>query len=231
MESLLSNGYTILSSDSSSKDCETFVNLSIKPALNLHSSYDLQDPTTFSDIPGDMVRDRLSDPSKQLDPIPVVNDGRWEKLFSDTVLLNLLDDLHGGRSNWSWLHDDNVGWIHLRFPNYTPTSLPKPICTAPERPHDGNWHVDGAHFMTHKLTSVEQSVILLPMICDVAPLGGNTLILKNSHVNIARFLHANGTSGISQRRLNEFACYLVQTASPVDFVEIAPCKAGDLLIM
>ena len=233
IESFLDKGYTVLRSEITKEQCEEFLTNSVLPAVKTHSSYIENNPDTFSDIPGDMVRDRTTVEGKQLDPIPASADGRWGALFNDRVLPTFLDALHGETGGWEWLHDDNVGWIHIRFPNFTaPSAHDKPLSTAPERPFDGgSWHVDGAHFNPHKLTSLEQSIIVLPMLRDVAFAGGNTIILRNSHKDVINFLHAAGPNGVSDRRLNEFACYLVMTADTSRFEEVAPCAPGDLLIM
>ena len=242
LSSFLSKGFTVLKSGLTSPQCSSFYSSHVEPAIHLHSSYREESPSTYPPtVPGDMVRDTLSSPGKQIDPIPPPS-GRWPSLFNSPPLLSFLDALHGSAQHWEWLHDDNVGWIHLRFPNYTPSSTKpnkrnkpnkpnKPIKTAPESPYDGNWHVDGSHFNPHLLTSPEQSAILLPMLRDVSPGGGNTLVLRNSHFLIASFLHNNGSRGVSQRRLIEYASFLVQTAQFSDFVEVAPAEAGDLLIM
>ena len=111
-----------------------------------------------------------------------------------------------GTRNWEWLHS-NLGWIHVRFPCAVPISSSnckgaKPpnenddckadvhACASASASASRSWHVDGGHFTPHHLNSREQSVIVLPMIRDVAKGGGNNMVLKRSHIYMAQKLHA-----------------------------------------
>ncbi len=140
----------------------------------------------------------------------------------DLSPLNLiLDQLHGGNSksrNREWLHE-NVGWMNVRFP-----------CRHTNRKDTKTWHVDGGHFSPHFLLSKEQSVVILPMIRSVDSGGGNTVVLKRSHIYMAQRLHDAGKAGIPKeitQNANEIAAMW-----PKDLiVEIAPCFAGDMLLM
>eukprot|EP01083_Nonionella_stella_P196797 723904_1 len=175
-----------------------------------------------------------------------------------------------GTRNWEWLHS-NLGWIHVRFPCVVPNSISKsnPKEANPLNDDDRvdlhassyrSWHVDGGHFTPHHLNSREQSVIVLPMIRDVAKGGGNTMVLKRSHIYMAQKLHAadsnskgahttihhvegkvqdgqqnsvlggGGGGGIPReetQNANDIAAMW-----PDDLiVEMAPCGAGDVLLM
>lgn len=140
----------------------------------------------------------------------------------DLSPLNLiLDQLHGGNSksrNREWLHE-NVGWMNVRFP-----------CRHTNRKDTKTWHVDGGHFSPHFLLSKEQSVVILPMIRSVDSGGGNTVVLKRSHIYMAQRLHDAGKAGIPKeitQNANEIAAMW-----PKDLiVEIVPCFAGDMLLM
>jgi hypothetical protein len=124
-----------------------------------------------------------------------------------------------------------MGWIHLRFPNYTVGDDDRILPTAFEPYSRGQWHVDDGHFYHHKLDSPEQSVTLLPMLRPVNALGGNTLIIKNSHKKVARYLARQGHVGVTYRRLYAYANYIAENADPLDIIEAATCTAGDILVM
>jgi len=150
-------------------------------------------------------------------------------------LLHETDEPHdaGNTPSWKWLHDDNVGWIHIRFPHSPASSpaSPAPPCVWP--PSVG-WHVDGGHFNVHHLNSCSQSFIILPMVRDVKPGGGGTCVLAGSHIQVAQYLLQKGRAGSTHRRLNEMvANYLVPKAAvmiPNNFVDCA-AAAGDVLIL
>eukprot|EP01083_Nonionella_stella_P041667 112883_1 len=142
------------------------------------------------------------------------------------------------RRRWEYLHSGSVGWIHVR--------LPISICN--EQQGNGRqtvglhgndesfyipngertWHVDGGHFSPHCLGSIEQSVILLPMIRNVKSNGGgNTVILAGSHKDIAQKLH-NEKNGIDKNILNEY-CEEMATQWPREkILEAAPSNSGDV---
>jgi len=96
----------------------------------------------------------------------------------------------------------------------------------------GSWHVDGGHFTPHRISSFEQSVILLPMIRNVESNGGgNTILLSGSHVHIAKKLFNEQSNGIDKDILNEY-CEEVAGRWPKDkIVEAAPSDAGDVWLL
>ena len=163
--------------------------------------------------------------------------------------------------SWKWLHT-NVGWIHVRFPIIhdtqnqnleTTKNNPKEYDSMPNSTkikdpmniHQYSWHVDGNHFSPHKLDSLEQSVIILPMIRPVAVGGGNTRVLKKSHIYMAHALykaqykhklnnqhtriciHGGGIPKQITQNLNHVAMTWPDHLTS----EIAPCQAGDVLLM
>jgi len=188
-----------------------------------------------------------------------------------------------GTRNWEWLHS-NLGWIHVRFPCAVPISSSnrkvkeaKPpnenddhkadlhVCACASASSSRSWHVDGGHFTPHHLNSREQSVIVLPMIRDVAKGGGNTMVLKRSHIYMAQKLHAadskvkgvhthththshihHDLEGKAQDRQQQNSSLggggipkeETQNANDIAaiwpddmIVEMAPCGAGDVLLM
>jgi hypothetical protein len=94
---LLSDGYCILSTAISEEECSKFYNDCVLPAINEYSDYIEQDPSTYADIPGDMIRDRNVFPNE----MPIKSTGHWSRLNENPSLLDFLDNLHGGRDNWT----------------------------------------------------------------------------------------------------------------------------------
>ncbi len=216
-----------------------------------------------SGIPiGLMIRDE-SNTKDDLNPIPTENGGNWKNLLDNERLNGILDELHSpghpmscspnNKRRWEYIHPNNVGWIHVRLPLSYDDRLKK-YCNSnnyqqrhnnsTRHPHsqkfhipfnEGTWHVDGGHFNPHKLSSLDQSIILLPMLRDVkSDGGGNTLLLAGSHVNIARHLydHRQSTSGgIDKNELNSYCEDLSKAWSKDFIVEAAPCCAGDILLL
>jgi hypothetical protein len=230
LETFKQNGYVVIKGILDSATCKNFDRNVVQPALFQHAGILEDDSSTWNNseflksiatadfqkdgvLKGVMVRKHDGS-----DPISDENS------ISLDCLNPILHQLHGGTDEnpcWDWIHS-NVGWIHVRFPlgetdeKYTTDSL--------------SWHVDGGHFSPHYLESPEQSVIILPMIRDVADGGGNTVVLKKSHIYIAQELKEAGSYGISKditQNLNRVAKmwpnYLIET--------ISPCKAGDILLM
>lgn len=128
-------------------------------------------------------------------------------IYTEDGTISISKEQNGGTNHnqesqhqrrWDYLHPGSVGWIHVRLP----ISLNKSDnCCSQQQ--DGNhnknfyvpkneqtWHVDGGHFSPHRLTSPEQSVILLPCLrtIDSNCGGGNTVILSGSHKHIAQLL-------------------------------------------
>lgn len=230
LEELKHNGFIVISGILDPDTCKTFDRNIVQPALFENGAILEDDPSTWNSellkamATGDYKKDegvltgvmvRKSDGS---DPISD------EDSISLDCLKPILHQLHGGMEenpSWDWIHS-NVGWIHVRFPvNEEGEEFRTDLLS---------WHVDGGHFSPHFLDSPEQSVIILPMIRDVADGGGNTVVLKQSHIYIAKKLKEAGNRGIPKeitQNLNDVAKiwpkHLIET--------ISPCNAGDILIM
>lgn len=224
-------GYIVVKGILSSVDCAKFDRQIVQSALWNCAGVHENDPSTWNSkllrsmatsdtvktkyLSGAMIRkadgsDPIADEDNiQLDP-----------------LNSILHQLHGGMNghpSWEWIHS-NLGWIHVRFPLYTDPSPFKDYIDLL------SWHIDGGHFSPHYIDSPEQSVIILPMIRDVSIGGGNTLVLKKSHIYMAHQLKKAGSKGIPKeitQNLNNVATFW-----PIDLIEeIAPCNAGDVILI
>lgn len=198
----------------------------LKSAVMATGEYD---SSIHTEVPGVMLRN-----PDNSDPLP--DDGQlW--VLQNKELLQILHQLHSNNNSstsqqsgndhqhqqlsltppsWEWLHATNIGWIHVRLP----------ISDASQFEH--RWHVDGGHFSPHLLTSPEQSVVVLPMLHDIALGGGNTVVLPGSHHYMAQLLHRQGCDGLPKKVTQD--CRKLGRAWPKR-KEIAPCQAGDVLIM
>lgn len=230
LEELKQNGFVLIKGVLDPDTCNNFDRNVVQPALFRNGGILEDDPTTWNSkllktmATGDFQKDGDVLPGVMVRKSDGSNPISDEDSISLDCLKPILNQLHGGAENdpsWDWIHS-NVGWIHVRFPmdendeEYSTDLL--------------SWHVDGGHFSPHYLESPEQSVIILPMIRDVADGGGNTIVLKRSHIYIAKKLKEAGKNGISRettQNLNDVAKiwpkHLVETVSP--------CKAGDILLM
>ena len=188
------DGFVIIPDIVEECECDRFLADSVIPAIHELTGFRENQPETFDTVEGTMLHNRGKDPIQN-------EDARWPALMENTRLKAILDDLHGGGSRWEWLHDDNIGWIHIRFPiaseeqSREQSRLPKV--------GDYGWHVDGGHFDFHKFDSPEQSVILLPMVRDVSEMGGATKLIKASHKEVGEYLAYKGREGVHRRMLNE----------------------------
>jgi hypothetical protein len=224
-----SEGYVILKNCIPKEECERYMQNVVSPTLDKYkisldnaATWTLTttdehktDEECIGDVPvGVMVRGEHGS-----DPIHNVKEQRWKALFECSTLLSFLNYIHEGRDKWRWLHDDNVGWIHLRFP------------VAKKVDNDDsaiNWHIDGGHFDLHKLNSLEQSVVVLPMMQKVNIDGGNTLVAPKSHIIVMKELYNRLPNGLHKEELNQFAN---NVGMREDTLQAAPCDAGDLLVM
>ena len=230
VQHFLDHGYVILRRCIPRNECERFSEQVIQPTLarfniflNNPDSWCLENTNNFvmnegseDGVPfGVMVRN-YEDGS---DPISDSNEKQWPAFTDSSKLIKFLDYLHGSKCNWRWLHSENIGWIHLRFPVATNDSVFQP-----------NWHVDGGHLKIHRLDSIEQSVVVLPMIQDVLKSGGNTILIPGSHLSIMHHLK-EANEGISYHNLIKLSWKIANLANPSDKVVAAPCDAGDILVM
>ena len=219
------DGFVIIRGVVEEGECDRFSHDSVLPAITELTKFRENDPETFKGVEGTMVHNKGKDPIQS-------SDARWPALMESPRLNAILDNLHGGGSRWEWLHDDNVGWIHIRFPNVSEeqsreqSRLPKV--------GDFGWHVDGGHFDFHKFDSPEQSVILLPMVRDVSELGGATKIIRGSHKEVGEYLAYKGREGVHRRMLNEqIKMYFVHSILNKEPERLcaASAKKGDVLLM
>ena len=229
LEEFKQNGFTIIKGILNNLECEKFDQQVVQPALRQYSGIDQSDENTWNtDILKEMATGEYSDEKPDILPGVMVRQQDGSDPISDKDSLNMtalhpiLDQLHYRNNSdsldWEWLHK-NVGWIHVRFPiGHDKTS------------EVNTWHVDGGHYTPHFLDSPEQSVIILPMIRPVGKGGGNTMILKKSHLYMAQKLQEAGKDGIPKevtQNLNS-----IGKMWPKDLiVEAAPCDAGDVLLM
>ena len=159
------------------------------------------------------------------------------------------------KRRWEYLHPKNVGWIHVRLPISYDDHFQKKdkihnfIGPANDRTNndlneekqgdfhipinENTWHVDGGHFSPHYLSSLDQSVILLPMIRNIQHHEGygNTVLLRGSHVKIARKLHSKRKEGIDETKLREYCEDLSKIWPKEAIMEVSPCDAGDVLLL
>lgn len=228
LEEFQQNGYLLLKGVLDPAECERFDVSVVQPAIKKYTGIDQSNPTTWNSevlkrmatgdynrekpniLPGVMVRKEDNS-----DPIP-------DEHSLDLSALNpVLDQLHGDANAWDWIHA-NVGWIHVRFPL---------AIEEKTRIEDINtWHVDGGHFTPHLIDSPEQSIIVLPMIRPVGVGGGNTLILKKSHIYMAKRLEKARAGGVP-REVTQNASDIARIWPGSLATEIAPCDAGDVLII
>jgi hypothetical protein len=243
IEELRTVGFVLLRGAIDPAACTSYVADTVMPAIHAYSPYREVEPSSWLTIAdrmiaptgGDMVRDASGPDVHHMDPIK--QGGRWPFLFECEALNAFLDEWHATTTsaslastrNWQWLHDDNVGWIHIRFPQKQ---------GAWEDIPSTGWHVDGSHFDSHRINSPEQSVVVLPVMRDIDMKGGGTSILKYSHTEVADFLSRQGRWGSSKRRLNEYVGYLVskeryrheRNSAESNFVQCV-ASAGDILIL
>lgn len=246
MESFCTDGYCVLRGAIDDEECRRYVEAVIKPAMLRHAGIAEGDPSTWLGgnsvlkgmstqgslrdsarlapgkrkrggcglqvpdfIPGAIVRNSV----KGWDPLADSKD--WDAVKQNAGLVAVLDAIHAGR-RWEWIYP-RMGMIHVRFP------------VAPEHAHrfHRQWHVDGK-LSPHFVDSREQSVVVLPLLRAVQRGGGNTVVLRGSHAYMARLLKKKDglTGGASQY------CSRIAGAWPErDVVEVAPCEAGDVLVM
>jgi ectoine hydroxylase-related dioxygenase (phytanoyl-CoA dioxygenase family) len=195
--------------------CREYFDAALSPILNHFDKADEYTRRSMAtgdargdEVPGVMIRN--ADGS---DPLP---DLGQECLLQNVKLVSILDQLHGA-DNWEWLHPTNVGWIHVRLPVSSSTAC------------EYRWHLDGGHFNPHYLTSPDQSVVVLPILHDVSPGGGNTVVLPQSHHSIAKLL-SSCPHGIDKRMTQDCRVLVGHWTGP-PAQEVAPCRAGDLVIL
>lgn len=93
-------------------------------------------------------------------------------------LAGAIEDLIGVE-RWALKHaPHNWGWWPINFA--VGAAEPWEVPTA-------GWHWDGMN-RSHRVTSPEQGLLVLPCFSDVASHGGGTLLAKGSHQVVARYL-------------------------------------------
>ena len=210
------DGFVILRGVVPAEECRRFLWQAVEPALRRKGVlYD--DERTWEGKYGDVITapDGTDHPIPQSSP-----DSRWPALFNSNRLRKVLDDVHGGKGKWRWVHGaaSGVGWIHVRYP----------VVEASEEWdwEDRRWHIDGdtGRIDTH------QSVIVLPMVTPISAGGGGTALLRGSHHHVARWLHDNGEWGVgNHRRINTIVQKAIEEKGLGAVVE-ATGAAGDVLV-
>ena len=247
-----SNSSSDSSSSSSSSSSSPITERLISMATG---DYDLDKPHI---LPGVMIRkengenpisDRDSDTlgldvlNPILDQLHCRSRSRSRSRLGNKSVANSSEDA-GTEKDWEWLHK-NVGWIHVRFPPHVDSDSIESVdvdsdganvpTSHKEYTHKhtrSTFHIDGGHFSPHFLDSPEQSVVIIPMIRPVEIGGGNTVILKKSHVYMAQQLAKAARNGNGIPREETQNCNNIANVWPRDLiVEVAPCEAGDVLIM
>ena len=216
LEQLHQDGFLVVSDVLDSDLCQTFMEQDLNFYLETYGNIREQkhfatgdyDPDTHTEIPGVMLRKPFGG-----DPLP---DHGQEWILQHGRLVAILNQLHGGRDRWEWLHPRNVGWIHVRFPVLDASKF------------EPRWHVDGGHYSPHYLTSPEQSVVVLPLFHDVAANSGSTLVLPETHHYMAQLLHSRA-GGLAKHLTQD--CRPLGRVWPVDRKDIAPLKRGDVLLL
>ena len=210
------DGFVILRGVVPEEECQRFLWQAVEPALRRQGiAYDEQ--LTWGTMQGDVV----VSPDGGDHPIPQSSpDSRWPALFRSPRLRQVLDELHGGRGRWRWVHGaaSGVGWIHVRYP----------VDSGAVWDTDGRrWHIDGdtGRIDTH------QSVVVLPMVTPIAAGGGGTVLLKGSHHAVACWLHDSGEWGVGNHRRIRSIVEQALTGCGLGAVVEATGAAGDLLIM
>ena len=212
------DGFIILRDVVSPEECRRFLWQAVEPALRRKGIH-YDDEETWGGKYGDVI----TGPDGSDHPIPVGHpDARWPALFQSSRLKAVLDDLHGGRSKWRWVHGaaSGVGWIHCRYPIVEPSE---------EWDWESKgWHIDGdtGRIDTH------QSVIMLPMVTPISAGGGGTALLRGSHHDVARWLHDSGEWGVgNHRRIRTIVQRKIEAEGLSRSVVEATGNAGDVLMM
>jgi ectoine hydroxylase-related dioxygenase (phytanoyl-CoA dioxygenase family) len=217
LEQLHRDGFVVVANVFDNASCQKFMEQELhihletygNPREQKHFATGEYDPNKHTEIPGVMLRNPNGS-----DPLP---DQRQEWILQNGKLVAILNQLHGGLDHWEWIHPQNVGWIHLRFP-VTDASQFEP-----------RWHVDGGHFTPHYLTSPEQSVIVLPILHEVDINSGSTLVLPESHHYMAQLLHSRGAQGLQKCVTQD--CRPLGRIWPIDKRDVAPLHRRDVILL
>lgn len=222
------HGFVILKGCIEKEECQRYLREVIEPVVDKFS-INLNDPESWKlENTGAFVTDEGSVEEVPFgimlrnidgtDPIDHPVEKEWPAVMSSKKLIQFLDYLHGCKKNWRWLHSENIGWIHMRFP-----------ITKDDTDFRPSWHVDGGHFQLHRLDSLEQSCIVLPMIQDVNENGGNTLVIPGSHHKIMK--HLKDAEGKHYHDLKRISEEMASNLNENEVVTTSPCHAGDILVL
>ena len=118
---------------------------------------------------------------------------RFKEIFNCKKLINFINQYHTrnyyktNKTKWNFnlLASEGLGWIHLRYP------FKKYINNYIE-PIKHGFHLDGID----EEINPTQSLVILPFITDVKPLGGGTAIIPGSHKFINDFIHSKKPNNI-----------------------------------
>lgn len=118
---------------------------------------------------------------------------RFKGIFNSRKLINFINQYHTRnyyktkRTKWNFnlLASEGLGWIHLRYPfkKYVDNQI---------IPIKYGFHLDGIE----NDINPTQSLVILPFITNVKPLGGGTAIIPGSHKLINEYIHSKKPNNI-----------------------------------
>jgi len=164
-------GFVIVRGAVSFSEVERFLEYDVKPALRAHG-INFDNPPDHRD--GDTLRDSRHADGNPGNPIT----HGWPALYASKRLTAALDALHGGPCGkaWQWDTSDNdVGWIHLRYPRL-----------AAWVPPEHGWHLD----VGRDCTDTTKSVVVIPIVTPILNNGGGTCVAAGSHRLVQQLLHS-----------------------------------------
>lgn len=122
--------------------------------------------------------------------------GPFARMFSSR-LLSAIDEVIGKDR---YHVPEGVGWFAISFPGLD----------APRPPEDRWWHLDidaaGPIHVDLRQTDVRrQALVVIPVLSEIEPKGGGTLLAAGTHRTVARALHDAEPNGLDRSELREIA--------------------------
>ena len=186
-------------------------------------------PPSSADVNQHLSMSADPQPENQQFPRHFLPQARWPALFQSSRLRKVLDDLHGGKGKWRWVHGaaSGVGWIHVYscplppifflsasvvssvFARFSFSLLPIPTCPnvrpkvrypVVEASQEWDWQDRRWHIDGDTgRIDTHQSVVVLPMVTPISAGGGGTALLTGSHRTVARWLHDSVSQPLPSR--------------------------------